>query len=441
MSPATHQFLVFVVFNVLCWQSLIGTTLVLHARALGIDAGWIGILSALQPFTMMLALVMKPVAERVGSKRLLISGWTVRNVVIAPIVLTPWVFHYWGSLAAAWLLFITIGLFCLVRALGGIGWAAWLHEIVPHEQRGMYFSFESLITRIMAVGYGIILFWFLRGQPALWRFACVSVVGVGMGLFSVRFLRRVPGGAPSPTAARAAQASYRELLVVMHDRAFLWFAVWASLGIMVCSGQTLLLTLYLRDFLDMSPGAILLLSACGNGLVALTINRWAHVADRHGSPRTMAASALLMAVTLLALGLVHPRYGATWICVSLFMVLINAEAGFFVAINRGFMHRAKESLRHGYSAVWIAGTSFCAGIVTVAVGQLLNSGAGWMYWGCSAILGVLMVGVAAASMRITSVTAPTGEPADQLFDPTRPLFSLVRMCGYVFDPTQKNNDE
>ena len=48
MSPATHQFLVFVVFNVLCWQSLIGTTLVLHARALGIDAGWIGILSALQ---------------------------------------------------------------------------------------------------------------------------------------------------------------------------------------------------------------------------------------------------------------------------------------------------------------------------------------------------------------------------------------------------------
>jgi hypothetical protein len=57
MAPSTHHFLVFIVFNVLCWQSL------------------------------MLALVMKPVAERVGSKRLLMSGWTVRNIVIAPVEL------------------------------------------------------------------------------------------------------------------------------------------------------------------------------------------------------------------------------------------------------------------------------------------------------------------------------------------------------------------
>jgi MFS family permease len=441
MSPPARQFLVFIVFNVLCWQSLIGTTLVLHARALGIDAAWIGVLSALQPFTMILALAMKPVAERMGSKRLLMSGWTIRNIVIAPIVLTPWVYARWGSTAAAWLLFTTIGLFCLVRAIGAIGWSSWLQEIVPRNERGVYFSFESLITRVVSVAYGVALFLFLRQQPALWRFACVSVVGVAVGLYSVRFLRRVPGGAPHPDAGRAANASYRELTLVLRDGSFRRFVSWASVGVMISAGQALLLTLYLRDFLGMSPGTILLLNACGSAVVALTINRWAHIADRLGSPRTMAAAALMLAAALLALAAAHPHHGTTWLVVPLYMAIMIAEAGFFVAANRGFLHRAKEGLRHGYSAVWIAGTSLSAGITTVAIGFWLNSGTGWMYWVCSAVLGLVMAGVAVACVRMASVAAPPTEYHDQLFDPTRPYLSLLWMCGFVLDPTRPLDDE
>ena len=144
LGDAPRRFLTFLFLNVISWQSVIGTVLVLHARALGIDTAYVGVLNSFMYFASVLGLATKPLAERIGSKRLLITGWTMRNILVAPIVLSPWVYTRWGAHGAMILLSVTTGLFCITRALAGIAWSSWLHEIVPADHLARFAGFRPL---------------------------------------------------------------------------------------------------------------------------------------------------------------------------------------------------------------------------------------------------------------------------------------------------------
>ncbi len=130
----------------------------LHARALGIDRGSVGILNSLLFFSGILGVLTKALAERFGSKRVLMAGWTMRNLLVLPIVLVPVVMARWGTGAAAVLLFVTAGLFCMTRALAGIAWSSWQHEIIPPGQLGRFFAAEMTMQRLLAVAFGIFCF-------------------------------------------------------------------------------------------------------------------------------------------------------------------------------------------------------------------------------------------------------------------------------------------
>ena len=214
LGDPPRRFLTFQFLNVISWQSVIGTILVLHARALGIDTVRVGLLNSFMYFASVLGIVTKPLAERIGSKRLLMTGWTLRNILVAPIVLSPWVYSRWGTDGAMILLAVTTGLFCITRALAGIAWSSWIHEIVPLSNLARFYTVETILTRLLAVGFGIVTFFFLGAHPQLWRFAAIAACGVIAGLVSIvpspacrAANRKRPSGAePGTTASESLSA-------------------------------------------------------------------------------------------------------------------------------------------------------------------------------------------------------------------------------------------
>ena len=66
MPEAARLFLAFLFLNVLSWQCLIGTVMVLHARAIGIGAGAVGLLISMLYFEGVMGEVTNPQAERYG---------------------------------------------------------------------------------------------------------------------------------------------------------------------------------------------------------------------------------------------------------------------------------------------------------------------------------------------------------------------------------------
>jgi MFS family permease len=428
-----RRFLAFLFLNVLSWQCLIGTVLVLHARALGIERGAVGLLFSMLYFAGGLGVLTKPLAERFGSKRVLMTGWTARNLLVLPIVLTPVLYHYWGKGPAAVLLFVTIALFCITRSLAGIAWSSWLHEIVSPYQLGRFYTLETMMTRLLTVAFGLFAFFVLGRNPPLWRFSAIAAGGVGFGLVSLRLLRRVPGGAPVPHRKQGLRGSYR---LVFRDRMFMDFLGCAALFSFLYIGTALLVTLMLRDQLGIGAGMILPLTSFGNILAILTTQRWRRIADRHGSPVVMAANGLLIVFCLGVLGFMRAgRAPFPLLAVACALIPI-AESGNYVAVSRGFMLRMKPRVRHACNAVWSAGTQIAAGLSAVFIGFCLQTGSAAHYrdaaWGYAVLMAVA-IGIT-LHLPVPRRDAPRG--SSPVYDPAHPFRSLARVLLYVLRPAR-----
>ena len=427
-------FLGFIALNMLSCAALIDQMLVLHARALGIGTGWVGVLNALLPFAMMVSIFMTATAQRLGSKRLLISGWTMRNIMITPIVLTPLAYKWWGTHGAAIVLFLGVAMFCLVRAITGIGWSSWLHEIVAEENRGFYFTIESVVARGMGILFGVAVFLFFSGQPALWKFSVMSAFGVSAGLASIWFLARVPGGGPVPDTSAQPRSSRDEYRRVLGDHYFRPFLVLMLAGTFVGTAQPLVFTLFMRDHLGFPPGPIMLIGAIASAVAMCTVHRWTRIADSHGSPVTMAAAGFLIVAAMGMLGLAgHDRLGV-WFIGLLAIVLAVGSSGFFVTAARSFMHRIDASMRHAYVAVWSTATALFAGTASILAGVLVRGGSHQAFTLTALGLALLMAAACVALLRLPERGVDFEAHDYELFDPGQPVLSILRMYGYVLKP-------
>ena len=432
LGDAPRRFLAFQVLNVISWQSVLGTVLVLHARALGIDTARVGLLNSFMYFASVLGLATKPLAERIGSKRLLMTGWTMRNILVAPIVLSPWVYDRWGTEGAMILLSVAVGLFCVTRALAGIAWSSWIHEIVPSGNLARFYSVETILTRLLAVAFGVLTFFFLGTHPHLWRFAAIAACGVAVGLVSIRALARVPGGGPATIASGTPW--HAGFGVAARDRTFMPFLGCIMLSSFVFAGQGLLFTLLLRERLGLGPGPILLLTSLGSLLTIATTIRWRRVADTHSSPTTIAATTLLMALCLAAMTPLCFGHAPRVYVLALCLLIPVAETGAYVAGTRGYMLRMDPRYRHTYNAVWAAGMALGGGVSSLVVGWCVRSGAPIPFALVATGYALVMLLASALIIRLPENGVTYHALRTRLFNPRRTLGSIVRIWGYVLHP-------
>lgn len=439
LGDGPRRFLAFLFLNVVSWQSLVGTVLVLHARALGIDTARVGILNSFIYFAGVLGLVTKPLAERVGSRRLLMAGWTMRNVLVAPVILTPWVFARWGLPSATLLLGATTLLFCMTRSMAGIAWSSWQHEIIPPAHLARFYTLETILTRLLNVCFGVMAFFVLGHNPPLWRFAAVAAVGVTAGLLSIRTLARVPGGKPAPPAVLA-QPWHHGFGAALHDRPFMGLLTCAAIGSFATAGEGLLLTLLLRDRLQLGPGTILLVISLGSALTLVTTIRWRRLADTHGGPVTMAAATLLLATCLLAMAPLGVWRAPLIYAAAICLVIPVAESGNYVATTRSYMLRMNARHRHAYNAIWSAGVACGGGCSSLLVGWCLRGGTALHFTLVAAGYALLMIATARLLMRLSENGQRGRDVRTQLFDPSRPARSFSRIWGYVLHPGATSHD-
>lgn len=458
LPAPVRRFLLFNFMNVVSWKAFIGPVLILHANAIGIDTGKIGILNSTLYFACILGIFTKSLAERIGSKRLLLGGWTLRNILVSPIILIPIVLQHFGLAWATALLFVTITLFCVTRALSVIAWSSWLHEIVPPRHLGRYFTVEAIIIRFLTVAAGVVCFFaFGRSNwdPAngpniveLWKFAAFSAVGILFGLLSTRVLKDVPGGAPDPVkneterAERARKDSYSS---VLRDGMFMSFLVSSGFFLSIISATTMLTTLILKNLFHYGTGTVLFLTSVGNILAIVTATKWRLFADRHGSPAAMMVTGILSAICLAVIGIVayvNPQGHATLVFSILAIacaILPVVESACTMAASRGFMLRMKTESRHACNAIWNAGSQSLCGVSSILIGYLLKGEADGdflniRYALVSIGIAVLSLVVALAALRLRVPKGDALPGPSPIYDPAHPLLSMWRAIPYVLNP-------
>lgn len=433
LSSGPRRFLAFLFFNVISYQAFIGTVMVLHARALGINAKFVGIFNSFIYFSGILGIVTKPLAERIGSRRLLMGGWTLRYIVTAPVIAIPWVYMKWGPKEAAVLLGCTTLLFCMTRSLAGIAWSSWLHEIIPPEHLARYYTLESMQSRLLVLAFGVMAFFILGNQTPLWRFSILTTMGVITGLFSIRFLARVPGGAPNPSDKKG-RDYFRGFLPAIRDKNFSRLLFFAALSSFAQSGQGLIFALMLRDCQNIGAGTILFLTSIGNIITLPTSLRWRRIADSHGSPITLASTTLLLCLCFAAMTPLANMNTPFIIIVILATLIPIAETGGFIANTRAMMLYMDPRYRHAYNAVWSAGMAIGGGTASILSGAFVNIGGKTPYIIATVINSLLMLVAASGFIRLRENNRHFEFLNTELYKAGKPLKSVGKIWGYVLRP-------
>ncbi len=389
LHPAPKKYLAFTAFNVISWQCIVGPAMILFARYIGMPANKVGVLISLMPFTTLLAVFMVPFVTRIGPKNLMLRTWLIRNLIMLPVFAMPVVISKWGNTAGGNLLIIlTLG-FCIVRAFGAGGWLPWLHEVVPYEQRGIYFSAEAGVVQLVNVGILISQGLVLGKSPSMIEFLAIYGVGILGGLVSLFWMARVPGGAGKKIRIRI-RDFYEPYKFVFVDKAYLLFLVSAFISLSATNWYSSVVVLYMRDILKFSERNILWITSVGSLMIMVTAPAWGKYADRFGSSPAILRALMSHAFLVIPFVEFYPQYFWVKYLVPVFVVMITIfSAAFWTSIHRAMLNMVPEELRIPYTNMWTIASGVALGLTPILAGQLVQM---WGWQGfriCFGLSGIL----------------------------------------------------
>ncbi|MBU0481974.1 MAG: hypothetical protein KKG47_12820 [Proteobacteria bacterium] len=372
LTPAPRAFLFFSLVNLASWQCVVGQVLILFARSLEMPADLVGLLISFIPVSMLLVVMSIPAVELFGPKKLLITCWLLRNLLISTVFFIPAVTLHYGQQAAWVVLLLAVLTFSLVRAFGVGAWYPWLHEIVPRENFADYFNSETILVQGANILLAVLISWILAHFGGISSFFMVYGIGVATGFVSVGMLLLMPGGRQSPKLA-GDERRYDSFYKAFGDKPYRHFIIVISLALSSLMWVGSSSVMYLRDIMLFTDGTIMLITALGGIAVALSVSSWSSRAERKGGNRVMAGMLLLHAVATILWFFLIPgsRFG--------FILAVLAMVGsmvFSISLStvaaRTMLGLVKNEGRTGYTSLWILGVSLANGIPPILAGQLID---------------------------------------------------------------------
>lgn len=444
LPPAARRFVVFVGVNLICWQILVGTVLVLLARHIDMPPRWVGYLIAAMPLTMPLVIFTAPLVERFGPRRLVMIVWVVRYSVASIVFLMPWAIAARGA-PGGWVVLsvATLG-FCLARAFGVGGWFPWICEVVPEEKRGLYFGLEAAAMQIVNIALTFSVGLFLGDEPTLARFLVIDGVAIAVGFLSLLFIVGIPGGGRLPPASGLG-GGLRAYGAVLRNRSYLLYLVMISLGMIAVGAMMAALPLYLRDVLEYSERRIMFVICFGGVGAALATRYWGRFADRHGSGPALSLILIGLGVALLAWLLLTPENPwtdwAVWPVVFLQSIHFSA---FMACGARGMLARAPERGRVLYTNLYVVFWAMGHGLSPIAACYLIDLYGMTGFRICFAFCALVALGASIPFERLREegqVPAPYAWSLLRASQPLRTAARIVWITAGLHESARPDQDE
>jgi MFS family permease len=181
----------FSLFNAVNFQITLGAPMVLYAKALGGSATTIGIVASLAPLMTVLQLPTAYFIPKVGYKGFVLSGWSIRTVLLFGLALLP-LLTFLAPVVQIELMLTCLFLFNVVRGISTGAWLPWLTALVPEKARGGFLRFDQLHMQcggLLAIAISTIVLW-SGAEP--WQFALLFFVSAFAGSLSLHFVRKIP---------------------------------------------------------------------------------------------------------------------------------------------------------------------------------------------------------------------------------------------------------
>jgi MFS family permease len=363
----------FAALNALSFQPVLGGPMILFAKSLGASSTVLGILSGMMPLLVITQLPAARFVNRIGYRRFILTGWSIRVALIFLIALVPLTGRFLDATTRLVLMLGLLLAFNISRGISSAAWLPWITELVPVRLRGRHFAKDQLwmnSASMVAFAFSGLLLG-PDGDP--WQFSAVFVFSALMGTVSLRFLKRIPDCPPPPEPgggngvvpwrAIAAHPPFRKLL-------------WVNAGWSIAyGGLTTFVVTFLRSGAGLPEDRVLYLMSLS--FIGGAASPWlaGPRLDRLGSKPMLGFTMVVGLVIGLGWSLIAGRLltPGLLLTIPLLVLLGLVNALFSAANNRLAMEIVPAMGRNHFFALFMVVWQITLGLSPVLWGLLLDA--------------------------------------------------------------------
>jgi MFS family permease len=363
----------FAMFNALSFQVVLSSPMILYAKSLGASATVLGIITGMMPLLVILQIPAAQYVERVGYRRFVLMGWSLRVGFIFGMALVPLTAVFLDANSRLALLLLLLFGFNLSRGISSAAWLPWIASLVPEPVRGQYLVREAAAVNLASCVCFVLSALCLSGSTRSWQFAVLFGFSATMGAVSLLFLKRIPDVTPleAPRGSRE-PVPWTEMLRFDPFRRLLGAVTAWSVGY---GGLQAFTVAFLRGQVGWDEGTILLISSVAflGGLSSLGVVGGR--LDRFGSKPTLELSVgvwvLILVGWLLLAGRVLPAKVGT-------VVVLHVLMGLFASLVQMANTRLAMAVipamgRTHFFALYSVLTSLALGLSPIGWGMLIDA--------------------------------------------------------------------
>ena len=344
-----------------------GSILTLLAIKLGAQEFFIGLINSVPPIALLFSLLTINAMEKIGKKKVLMTGQALATLFIAPLFLLPHLnlhFHVYVGLA---LFFTVTALRSISNAMGGVGWFPIIQDFVPSKITGRFLAnMRTYWQSAWLVSLLCIAYFMRKDDPQWWRFQIVFAVG------AIAYIIRVFAILPMSqkhinthkTKSPAIRDRLKNAFAEPPIRIFLFYIFFYLMAASMAEPFKIKL---LKDF-GYGYGFILAANAslCLGAIISLRF--WGRVVDKFGNRSVFSISHAGMIITSLLWILVEPSTFGSFLVFALYFAssIFNSANG--IAQTRYMLHSVPADKQYFMNIIQVvAGCALATGPLVAGV--------------------------------------------------------------------------
>ncbi len=356
--------------------------LVAFAVALGASNMVVGLIAAIPSLANVMQIPTIYLVEKIRVRRsITVLASALSRMFLVVIALIPFIF----PLAMA-LPLVLLALVCnaLLASIGGCSWNSWMHDLLPQESLGRFFSKRMLLATAvgipLAVGAGFFVDYWKATYPGmiLVAYAVLFVGGFIAGLIGVLFLSKTPE--PMMHKAEAVPRLGQLLKQPFEDKNFKNLIVFLTAWNLAINIAAPFFTVFMLRGLGMDMTMVVILSAVCQLTSLGFFKVWGRLTDRLSNKSVLSVSGPLYIAAIFMWTLLTLPFGralALPLLITINMLMGMATAGVNLACGNIGLKLAPSGKATSYLASSSLFASMAAGIAPLVGGMVAQYFTQW----------------------------------------------------------------
>ncbi len=289
MPPDIGYVYIYEVFNTASWSVVLGTPMLLFFQHLKASATVLAIAACLAPVLNILQLPAAYYIERVGYRRFVLSGWTLRSCIVAGMMLVA-LLPVGADTATPMILMLGLALiYNTLRGISSAGFLPWFTHIVPESRRGEFLARDQVSGALAAIACLFVAGTLLQ-HMAWYSFGVVFGISAACAFTSLIFLRRIPDVPVEKIARNPNPLPWKDMIFYPP---FFKYVRYNMVINMALGASGVFWVRFFRLDLDLSYAVTLYVSAGTTLVTALNLVLIGPLLDRTGNKPALTASGLI----------------------------------------------------------------------------------------------------------------------------------------------------